>query len=75
MFFLHLYSNLPLTFGGVAGYLLIRILEVDGEVIHFIFDKWKSPSIKDGERESRLTATENIPYEIKGANQKAGYQH
>ena len=70
MFFLHLYSNLPLTFGGVAGYLLARILEVDGEVVHFIFDKWKSPSIKDSERDSRLTATESIPYEIKGANQK-----
>ena len=70
MFILHLHLNLPLTFGGLATYLLSRVLELDGFAVHFTFDKWVSPSIKDCERESRSVESESILYEIKGASQK-----
>ena len=34
-----LHLNLPLTFGGLATYLLSRVLELDGFGVHFTFDK------------------------------------
>ena len=68
MFFLHLYQNLPATFGGVARYLLGRILDVGGKTIHFVSDKWITPSIKDCERQARSTSS--VSYQIKGAAQK-----
>ena len=53
MFFMHLHSNLPSTFSGVARYLLARILDFNGNTIHFVTDKWIEPSIKDCERINR----------------------
>ena len=70
IFFLHLHLNLPLTFGGLVTYLLSRVLELDGFAVHFIFDKFVSPSIKDCKRESRSVESGGILYEIKGAGQK-----
>ena len=70
MFFLHLHSNLPSTFGGVARYLLSRIMESNGDIVHFVFDKWIQPSIKDCERDTRAADIGCISYQIKGANQK-----
>ena len=46
------------------------MLELDGFAVHFIFDKWVSPSIKDCERESRSVESGSVFYEIKGASQK-----
>jgi hypothetical protein len=70
MFFLHLNSNLPSTFGGVARYLLSRIMKSDGDTVHFVSDKWIKPSIKDCERDNRAADIGSISYQIKGANQK-----
>ena len=52
-FFLHLSTNLPTSFGGVAEYLLRNICRSKGTVVHFISDITVSPSIKDAERDSR----------------------
>ena len=59
-----------MTFGGFATYLFSRVLELDGFAVHFIFDKWVSPSIKYCERESRSVESGSILYEIKGTSQK-----
>ena len=69
MFFLHLHTNLPSSFHGVAHYLLARICECAGSTIYFVADKWISPSIKDLEREKRATSSEFI-YSINGPVQK-----
>jgi len=53
MFFLHLHTNLPCSFKGVAHYLLTRICECKGTSIYFVADKWITPSIKDCERTKR----------------------
>ena len=58
-FFLHLHKDLPANFLGVATYLFMKILQRDGKVIHFLSDKWITPSIKDCES-----------YHIAGAAQK-----
>ena len=38
-FFMHLHVSLPATFGGVAIYLLQRVLAAQGDVIHFVTEK------------------------------------
>ena len=68
MFFLHLQGNLPATFGGVARSLFSSLVKLQGKEIHFVCDKWVKPSIKDCERDKR--SSENIPYQIKGPEQK-----
>ena len=45
-FFFHFHEDLPANSGGVANYLLKKILQRDGNVIHFVSDKWMTPSIK-----------------------------
>ena len=52
-FFLHLCSDLPQTFDGVARVILKKVLQSDGKIIHFVSDKWITPSIKDSERSGR----------------------
>ena len=52
-FFLHLSTNLPKYFGGVAEFILRNICNAKGTVVYFISDKTVSPSIKDAERDSR----------------------
>ena len=59
-FFLHLYTDLPAKFGGVARFLLRKILKREGQIIHFVSDKWITPSIKDSERDSRNAVVENF---------------
>ena len=51
MFFMKLKVNFPDTFGGIAKYLLRSLMNHDCQEIHFVTDKWVSPSIKDRERE------------------------
>ena len=68
MFFMHLQVNLPDTFGGVAKYLLTSLMKFDGKEIHFVTEKWVSPSIKDCERDNRGSST--MSYQINGIGQK-----
>ena len=67
-FFYHLHGNLPATFGATAKYLLKRIMESVGDVIHFVNDKWIKPSIKDIKREGRESSS--VMYRISGPAQK-----
>ena len=67
-FFLYLQYNLSSTFGKVAKVLLSNIMKAKGNVIHFIFDKWISPSIKDSERSYR--ASVNTNFQVTGSLQK-----
>ena len=53
MFFLRLHPNIPSTFDGVARYLLARVSELEGHILHFVCDKWVHPAIKDCERKDR----------------------
>ena len=48
VFFLHLQKTIPGIFGALPSYLLIRICAGKGNELH-VFEKVKSPSIKDGE--------------------------
>ena len=50
--------------------LTCYILECDGQVIHFIADKWKDPSIKDCERTARSNEIRMVSCQIKGVSQK-----
>ena len=50
-FLLWLHSNMPDSFGGVAKYLLQKLVNFHGNFIHFVTDKWMTPSIKDLERQ------------------------
>ena len=70
MFFLHLQSNLPETFGAVSRYIFKAICSTNSKTIHFVFDKTISPSIKDCERDSRTTNRKMAMYHIIGPCQK-----
>ena len=43
-------------------------MNLTGNVIHYVTDKWLNPSIKDNERKNRESKSQK--YEIKGPNQK-----
>ena len=47
---------------------LSNIMKAKGNVIHFIFDKWISPSIKDDKRDDR--ASVNTSFLATGSSQK-----
>ena len=66
-FFLYLQYNLPSTFGQVAK-VISNIMKAKGNVIHFIFDKWINPSIKDSERNDRVSVTTS--FQITGSSHK-----
>ena len=66
-FFL-LHKDLRANFVGVEKHLLRKILQRERKVIHFVSDKWITPSIKDCERQSRNAI--DISYHIVGATQK-----
>ena len=57
MFFMHLQVNLPDTFGGIAKCLLRSLMNHDCQEIHFVTDKWVSPSIKDCEHDQRVSSS------------------
>ena len=58
-------SSLPANFGAIAHILLQKVMYEEGDVIHFVTDKWLSPSIRDCERDSSSTA-----FNITGPSQK-----
>ena len=53
MFFLHLWKDVPATFGANAKFLLIKAFAQKGNNIHIVFDNVVSPSIKDCKCDSR----------------------
>ena len=70
MFFLHLQFDLPSTFGEISHYLFKKICQNKSKVIHFVFDKTISPSIKDCERDKRMGNGRTSSYFISGPGQK-----
>ena len=68
MLVLHLQSNLPETFGGVARQLLKFITRNNSNEVLFVTDKWITPSIIDIEREKR--SARSFFYQINGPEQK-----
>ena len=69
MFFLHLFVDLPLTFGPLAKLILQQVCKQRGTEIHLIFDKTISPSIRDSERNKR-DDNRHVTYQMTGAEQK-----
>ncbi|XP_057306368.1 uncharacterized protein LOC130644684 [Hydractinia symbiolongicarpus] len=69
MFFLHLFVDLPATFGALATFILKRVCASKGNIIHFVLDKMVHPSIKDCERDLRCTERHGA-YQITGPEQK-----
>ena len=67
-FFLYLHYNLPSSFGQVTKVILSNIMKAKGNVVHFIFDKWISPSIKNSERNDH--ASVNTSFQVTGSPQK-----
>ena len=53
MFFLHLWKDLPATFGTIARFSLIKAFAQKGNNINLVLDKVVSPSVKDYERDCR----------------------
>ena len=71
MFFLHLWKDLPATFGTIARFLLIKAFAQKGNNIHLVFDKVVSPSVKDCECDSRSGYQERgSQYQITGPYQR-----
>ena len=70
LFFLHLLTSsfLPPRFGAVARSLLQKVMYAEGDAIHFVTDKWLSPSIKDCERDLRMSSS--TAFSITGPCQK-----
>ena len=69
MFFLHLMVQPPSSFGQIATMVLKAICLYPGSEIHFVCDKYLSPSIKDSERSNREKNVSNS-FAIDGAAQK-----
>ena len=70
MFFLHLLVELPGTFGLISKHIFKRLCNFKGKQIHVAFDKIFSPSIKDCERNKRMTGDRNTEYQLTGHSQK-----
>jgi len=69
MFFLHLFVELPPTFGALAKFILRQVCRQKGNEIHLVFDKAISPSIKDCQRNKRGD-NRVVAYQITGPEQK-----
>ena len=69
-FYFHLLPGaaLPTKFGGISSHILRKIMASEGDEIHFVSDKWLSPSIKDCERAARDGSVDS--FKITGGNQK-----
>ena len=70
MFFLHLQKTIPGIFGALPSYLLTRICDEKGNELHIVFDKVKSASIEDCERDERSkNVSRELSYQITGPGQ------
>ena len=73
MCLLHTLINVPATYGGIAKSVLATMCAV-GPEIHFVCDTYRSPSIKDIERDSRADGKgSNIT--VSGSQQRVKYFH
>ena len=71
MFFLHLWKDLPATFGTIARFLLMKAFAQKGNNIHLVFEKVFLPSVKDCECDSRSGYQERgSQYQITGPSQR-----
>ena len=66
--FFHIHQNLLSTFGAIAKYFMFHLMKFDGYEIHFVSDKWVTPSIKDIERNSG--GCTSFSYQITGPSQQ-----
>ena len=73
MFFMYLQVNLPVFFGGIAKYIMRILMNHDCQEIHFVTDKWVSPSKKDCRRDQR--ANSSMKYQINLVGQKRPGNH
>lgn len=70
-FFLHLLKDPPQTFEGLARFILSKICALKGKEIHLVFDKIVTPSLKDVERDRRIsTDLREENYIITGPRQR-----
>jgi hypothetical protein len=70
-YFLHLLINVPSSYGNIAKLILQTVCRTQAVEIHLIFDTYKSPSIKDIERQNRsISSQHQNTYKINGPNQQ-----
>ncbi len=69
-FLLHLFFDLPTTFLKIASHVLSKICQTRARRVDLIFDNFVKPSIKDIERDHCSHCDRDVPFVIKGPNQK-----
>lgn len=67
-FYLLLLKDVPQTFGNISKQILKNIVKMNGKRVALIFDRYKSPSIKDNEHSIRNTY-EKCDFHISGEEQ------
>lgn len=67
---LHLFVDLPLTFGKIAFHVLRKICQTKAKRVDLVFDTFVTPSIKDIERDRRSNSDRDVPFSITGPNKK-----
>ena len=67
-FYLHLLTNVPDTYGKIAEKIMIQLMRIKSPEIHFVWDKWLQPSIKDTERCTR--GDTQATYQVTGTLQR-----
>ena len=67
-FFLHLFVDIPSSFGALAKKILTKLCSQNAREIHILFDKYQSPSVKDVEHGVRQAV--KVKYRITGGDQK-----
>lgn len=68
-FLLHLFVDLPTTFGKIARYILNKLCGTNCKRVDLVFDQIVTPSIKDIERDRRSDGDRDVPFIITGPNQ------
>ena len=68
-FLLHLFHDLPATFGKISSHILNYLCGVNCQRVDLIFDHIVTPSIKDIERDHRSDGDREVPFMITGPNQ------
>lgn len=69
MSLLHMLSDVPTTYGGLIKHLLNKMFKSQAKEIRLIYDTYLSPSIKDVERNRRMSNRQDV-YNIIGLDQK-----
>ena len=69
-FLLHLFVDLPDTFGKIAFHVMSKICRTMAKRVDLVFDTFVTPSIKDMERDRRSQSDREVEFRISGPNQK-----